>query len=242
MILSFYDNKKSGDIVLFIHGTASANNVWENQYKILDEMNYRVIGVDLRGHGDSKNPGGECSTDHHILDIKETLDHLELNENFNIVGHSYGAVIAFKYAEKYPDEVSKLLLASLPPKVPKILHGYYKWLLGKPIDLIKRFSNHILKLPLKMRHKLAIISDQNIIRQIWKDSIHWDFLSVTPRVHCPVYFSVGRFDYIALESSIRRLHKKIPNSSYQVFNRASHTCMEDQPHLFNEWILSSLLP
>lgn len=240
MILSYYDNGKIGDTVLFIHGTASANDVWEKQYRILHKAKFRTIGIDLRGHGKSVNPGGICTTEVHMSDLKETLEHIGINEPVTIVGHSFGAVLALRFAEEYPDLVLKLLLVSLPPKVPQILHRYYNWLLGNPVDLLKKTSKFALKLPIKKRYKHALISDMSIVRQIWRDSISWDFLTNKPKVYCPVHFSVGRFDYIALKSSIKLLHKTMPNSSYKVFNFASHTCMEDQPKEFNDWVMKSL--
>ena len=157
-----------------------------------------------------------------------------------IVGHSFGAVLALKLAERHPELIEKLLLVSLPPKIPEILKKYYNWLLGKPVEFIKKKINLILKLPLKKRYRLAVTSDINIIRQIVRDLANCDFINSVPKVKCPVYLSSGRFDYVALKSQIKRLHNELPNSSYKVFNWASHCCMEDQPHEFNKWILAAL--
>ena len=132
------------------------------------------------------------------------------------------------------------MLVSLPPKVPELLLKYYKWFLGKPIELIKKGLGLVLKLPLKKKHKVAFTTDVNVIRQIWKASTTWDFLSQVPKISCPVYLSVGRFDYIAWQSMVKQLHNKLPNSSFKVFNFAAHTCMEDAPGEFNRWILSIL--
>ena len=240
MILSFYDNKKNGPIVLFIHGTASTNDIWKEQYKVLNKSNYRIIGIDLRGHGKSINPGGLCTIQEHINDLKETLDYIKINDSITIIGHSFGAVLATRFAEKYPEKVCRLLLVSLPAKIPELLIKYYKWFLGKPIEYLKKKLNLILKLPIKKRYKVAISTDLNIVRDILKDSLKWDFLSQVPRVYCPVYLSVGRFDYVALRSIVKRLHNELPNSNYKVFNWASHNCMEDVPTEFNKWILSAL--
>ena len=242
MLLSYFDNLKSGEVVLFVHGTASAKEIWERQYDLLSKSNFRVIGVDLRGHGKSKNPGGVCNIDDHINDLKETLDYLSVKNQITIVGHSFGAVLATYFAERYPHMVSKLLLVSLPVKMPKILLKYYKWFLDKPVEFLKRKLNLLLKLPLRKRYKLALSSDINIIRQIYNSSLDWDFISAVPKIKCPVYLSVGRFDYVALKSIVRRLHKVLPNSCYKVFNWASHTCMEDTPHEFNKWVLATLNP
>ena len=103
MQLSYFDNMKSGPTILFIHGTASAQEVWEEQYKCLTSSCYRVIGIDLRGHGKSYNPGGICTIDDHINDLKETLENIKITEPIAIVGHSFGAVLAVKFAERYPE-------------------------------------------------------------------------------------------------------------------------------------------
>ena len=240
MLLSYFDNQKNGQVILFIHGTASSYEIWEKQYALLSESSYRLIGIDLRGHGKSVNPGGVCNIEEHINDLKETINHIKITSPLTIVGHSFGAVLALKFAEMYPELVEKLLLVSLPPRIPEILKKYYNWLLGKPLEFIKKKINLILKFPLKKRHKLAVTSDINIIRQIFRDLANCDFINSVPKVRCPVYFSSGRFDYVALKSQIKRLHNELPNSSYKVFDWASHCCMEDAPREFNKWILTAL--
>ncbi len=242
MRLSYFDNEKSGPVLLFIHGTASSNEVWEDQYKLLNDSNCRVIGVDLRGHGSSLNPGGVCTIDDHVNDLVETINNIGIKSPITIIGHSFGAVLAVRFAEIFPDSVYKLLLVSLPPRVPRILCLYYKWFLGKPIKFLKqrmkfllRFNSRLLK-----RYKTAIGTDLNIVRQIWRESLYWDFLKSKPAINCPVHFSVGRFDYVSLKSMVKKVHRQLPNSSYKEFNWASHTCMDDQPNEFNRWILSSL--
>ena len=238
MLLHYFDNKKKGPVVFFIHGTASANGVWEAQYKLFSKLPYRLIGVDLRGHGNTRNPGGICTLEDHLTDLKETIDHLKLKKPIVIIGHSFGALLATKYAERYPKKVSKLGLVSLPARVPRLLCLYYKWLLGKPIKFFKKKMDLVMKLPILKRYKFAIASDLNILRQIWRESLYWDLITKLPKVTCPIHFSVGKFDYIALRSLIEKLHKHIPNSTLKVFERAAHSCMEEQPHEFNQWVLS----
>lgn len=240
MILHFFDNKKEGEPVIFIHGTASAHDIWEEQYRLLQKTKYRVIGIDLRGHGNSSNAGGICSIEDHINDILETLNFIGIEKSITFVGHSFGAVLAVKIAESFPQRVKKLLLASFPPKVPRIMCLYYKWFLGKPAKFLRKEMKWITKLPVLKRYKVALHSDLRIIRQIWRESLYWDFIKNKPNVKCPIYFSVGRFDNIASSNLIKELHFKIPNSKFTEFKWAAHSLMEDQPKEFNEWILSIL--
>lgn len=236
MILTCFDNKNTGPIVLFIHGTASSNEVWQNQYNLLKNTEYRLVGIDLRGHGSSANKDSSGNLEDHLTDLKETLDYLKIDKPATIIGHSFGAVLAIKFAERYPNSVKKLLLVSLPTKISPILHKYYKWLLGKPLELVKENCNFLEKLPLQKTAKLAIKADISVVRKIWSESKKWDFLNQTPKVLCPIHLSVGRFDYIALKSRVVGLHKKLPNSTCKVFNWASHNCIEQARDEFNKWI------
>lgn len=240
MILSHYDNKKDGPPVLFIHGTASAKGLWEDQYELLKKSNHRVVGVDLRGHGESQHSGGPCSIEDHLNDLIETLEYLEINKPITLVGHSYGAVISVKFAEVYAKKVERLLLVSMPVKVPRTICLYYRWFLGSPVKLIKKKLGWLKKYPILEKYKFALSTDLRVIRQIWKESLYWDFLKKKPRVSCPIHFSVGTYDVVAICDLVKKLHGHLPNSKYTEFKWSTHDVIKDQPNQFNSWILSTL--
>jgi lipase len=68
-----------------------------------------LVGVDLRGRGDSDKPDSGYGLEAHAADVLRVLDHLGL-ENATIAGHSMGAFVALKTALKYPDRVRALVL------------------------------------------------------------------------------------------------------------------------------------
>lgn len=238
MLLQYFDNNKIGRTVFFIHGTASNNLVWEKQFKLLDKSGFRVISVDLRGHGSSKTKSGICTIDDHLNDLKETIDCIQITDKITFIGHSLGAVLALKFAERFPDMVDKLLLIGLPVKIPRILCLYYKWFLKRPFRFLKKKINYFKWLPFYKKFKNALMTDLNVLWQIWKDSLYWDFIANLPKVTCPVFLSVGRFDYISLKGQVKKLHSLLPNSSYKVFKWSSHNCMEHEPYEFNRWLLT----
>lgn len=240
MLLQYFDNNKKDPLIFFIHGTASNNTVWDKQYELLDKLGFRVIGVDLRGHGLSKHNGGVCTMDDHLNDLKETIDFLQIKDKIIFVGHSLGAVLAIKFAEKYPNLTSKLLLVSLPIRVPRLLCFYYRWLLKNPFRILRQNMKFIAWVPFLKKVKIALGTDLNILWQIWKDSMIWDFLSQIPKVKCPVYLSVGRFDYISLKSQVKIFHGLLPDSNCKVFKWSFHNCMEQEPDEFNKWLLVTL--
>ncbi|HEV2742724.1 MAG TPA: alpha/beta hydrolase [Rubrobacter sp.] len=68
-----------------------------------------LVGVDLRGRGDSDKPDAGYGLEAHAGDVVRVLDHLGLEEA-TIAGHSMGAFIGLKTALAYPDRVRALVL------------------------------------------------------------------------------------------------------------------------------------
>jgi pimeloyl-ACP methyl ester carboxylesterase len=68
-----------------------------------------LVGVDLRGRGDSDKPDSGYGLEAHAGDVVRVLDHLGLEEA-TIAGHSMGAFVGLKTALAYPDRVRALVL------------------------------------------------------------------------------------------------------------------------------------
>ncbi|MGH3147583.1 MAG: alpha/beta fold hydrolase, partial [Rubrobacter sp.] len=68
-----------------------------------------LVGVDLRGRGDSDKPESGCGLEAHAADVVRVFDHLGL-ENAVLAGHSMGGFVALKTALTFPDRVRALVL------------------------------------------------------------------------------------------------------------------------------------
>ena len=68
-----------------------------------------LVGVDLRGRGDSDKPETGYGLEAHASDVIRVLDHLGLQDAV-LAGHSMGAFVAMKAALLYPDRVRALVL------------------------------------------------------------------------------------------------------------------------------------
>ncbi|MEO2176638.1 MAG: alpha/beta hydrolase [bacterium] len=69
---------------------------------------YHVIALDLRGHGQSENPGVYTMVQF-VADVHALIEHCQLDRPV-LIGHSLGGHIAGRYAAIYPQQVSKLVL------------------------------------------------------------------------------------------------------------------------------------
>ncbi len=99
-----------GRPVVLIHGWPLSDEMYEYQYNDLINSDYRVIGITLRGFGQSCKPYGHYDYDVHAKDIKKILAHLEIKKAV-LGGFSMGGSIAIRYVSLYKSaHVSKLAL------------------------------------------------------------------------------------------------------------------------------------
>jgi pimeloyl-ACP methyl ester carboxylesterase len=99
----------TGKNVMFLHGWTCDSQDWSGQLPFF-ESRYRVVSVDLRGHGKSEvMPSGTYSPEHYVADIETLIATRYANEPFVIVGHSMGGQIAARLAARRPDLVSAVV-------------------------------------------------------------------------------------------------------------------------------------
>ncbi|KAL6978371.1 hypothetical protein U1Q18_020039 [Sarracenia purpurea var. burkii] len=102
-----------GPAVLFLHGFPDLWYSWRHQMLSLSSRGYRAIAPDMRGYGDTDAPPSASSyTVFHIAgDIVALLDALGLDQVF-LVGHSWGAFMAWYFCLFRPDRVRALVNTS----------------------------------------------------------------------------------------------------------------------------------
>ena len=99
-----------GRPVVLIHGWPLSDEMYEYQYNDLIKNRFHVIGITLRGFGQSSKPYGLYDYDVHAKDIKKVLDHLDIKKAV-LGGFSMGGSIAIRYISLFKSaHVSKLAL------------------------------------------------------------------------------------------------------------------------------------
>jgi pimeloyl-ACP methyl ester carboxylesterase len=103
-----------GPAVLLVHGFPDSSHLWRHQVPALTGAGLRVVAPDLRGFGQSDRP--ERAEDYRlsrsVADLVAVLDDLGI-ERARVVGHDWGAGVAWVLAALHPDRVERLVAMSV---------------------------------------------------------------------------------------------------------------------------------
>lgn len=110
----FVVDEGAGEPVILLHGFPDSADLWRHQVPALLGGGFRVIAPDLRGFGDSDKP--EKIDDYVIFnalaDLRALMDALGV-ERAHVVGHDFGAGIAWLMGSVEPARVNKLAVLSV---------------------------------------------------------------------------------------------------------------------------------
>src|SRR5271166_2561753 len=110
----FVVDEGQGTPVILLHGFPDTSDLWRNQIPALVDAGYRVVAPDLRGRGRSEKP--ERVEDYKLpasmSDVAGIMDALGI-ARAHIVGHDWGAAVAWVLAAFMPERVDRLVAISV---------------------------------------------------------------------------------------------------------------------------------
>ncbi|MGW6917187.1 alpha/beta fold hydrolase [Kitasatospora sp. NPDC054939] len=105
-----------GPLVLLLHGFPESWYSWRHQFGPLAEAGYRVVAPDQRGYGRSEQPAAvDAYTLLHLVGDVTGLVRALGEEQAVVVGHDWGAPVAWTAATLRPDVVRAVAGLSVPP-------------------------------------------------------------------------------------------------------------------------------
>jgi pimeloyl-ACP methyl ester carboxylesterase len=111
----------AGPPVLLLHGFPDSSALWRHQIAALTDAGFRAVAPDLRGFGESEKPAevGAYRVGRSVADMVALLDALEMSR-VRVVGHDWGASVAWALASFVPERVERLVVMSVGhPRTPR---------------------------------------------------------------------------------------------------------------------------
>jgi pimeloyl-ACP methyl ester carboxylesterase len=100
--------------VLLVHGFPDSSYLWRHQVEALTGAGLRAIAPDMRGFGASDKPQDveDYRLTRAVADLVAVLDALDLR-TVKLVGHDWGAAVAWVLAALHPERVERLVAMSV---------------------------------------------------------------------------------------------------------------------------------
>ena len=129
----------SGTPLVFIPGWSQSAAMFRYQLEDLSR-DYRVIAIDMRGHGQSEKPAHGYRIARLAADLHDALQALDLKGAI-LAGHSMGCSIIWSYLDQFgSDRLSRLILIDEPP----VLTAWPSWTEAERLDLGPKFTPELL--------------------------------------------------------------------------------------------------
>jgi pimeloyl-ACP methyl ester carboxylesterase len=110
----FEDGPTDGEPVLLLHGFPQHSDSWDSVVALLVKAGYRTLRMNQRGYSPGARPRGRSAyrITELVDDAAAVIDHY--GGRVHVVGHDWGAAVAWGLATSYPDRLASLTALSVP--------------------------------------------------------------------------------------------------------------------------------
>lgn len=238
-----YEEQGRGKSVVFVHGACENSSFWNQQKSLADR--YRVITMDLPGHGKSESLDGEILVKSYSDFVAEFIQKV-CPDKAILVGHSLGGAIALLNVIEHCDNLMGAVIVSSGAKLgvlPSIREGLrarfeetVKTVVGPRqfstrtnLDTIRFVTNEILK------------CDSMVAAADFDACNSFDVRQRLRSISVPILIIAGEEDKMSPVPWSIYLKENIPKARLVVIREASHLPMIERPFDFNRHLNEFLM-
>jgi len=240
----FYTDQGKGELVLLIHGLGSSREDWELQLPVLTPS-YRVVAVDLRGHGQSSKPAGPYSLEMFAGDVAALIEALDIGP-CHVVGLSLGAMTTLELAATRPDLVRSAVVVNAGPDfIPRTLKE--RAMVWQRLTLVRTLGLRKLgqlvadrTLPdedqAELRERVAeVIADNDKAAYLasMRAIVGWSVVDRLDQITSPMLVVASELDYTPVESK-QPIVDEAQDARLTVVAGARHLLPIERPDEFNK--------
>jgi pimeloyl-ACP methyl ester carboxylesterase len=254
------EGNRDAPVILAIHGFSASLQTWEPWVERLatgpDRINdYRIISLDLPGHGLTRAPAGYEGSLEAYRDVVAEFVRSQQLTRFAIAGNSMGGGVAWEYALAHPDQVSALILvdaagwpdsraqANDDPAIFKLLRNPIAGPLLRDLD-----NSRLIRQGLEASfYDASLVTDAMVARyaELSRAPGHRDILlnltlnrgernfatpeRLAPLANMPVLVLTGDTDRLVPPEHAQQFRDAIPGSQLIVFEHVGHVPQEETP-------------
>lgn len=241
-----YSDRGTGFPIVFLHAFPLNRTMWTQQETGLCER-FRIISIDLRGHGESDAPWWHYSLEQYALDVKEVLARLGISKAL-FVGLSMGGYLEFTLYRYYPEWILGLVFADTRAEADKPEQIKWRFDLAQRTAAIGSTAVVAEMLP-KLLSPKTYERDPDLVERVRSiqtaapvSGIIGDLMAMAERpdsmnllssIKVPTLVIVGEDDVLTTPADAERIASGIPESKLVTIPDAGHLSNMEQPVLFN---------
>ena len=236
------DSRGAGGLpVLFTHSFAGDVSHWAATLEHLKRQR-RVVAFDFSGHGRSPGAIGSYSIAELAKDIGDVADSGQLDQ-FVLVGHSLGALVAAEYAASHAARVKALVLVDAPPAPgaipPAQLQQMHAAVAKDPFAVIEQFWNQQMFIDTRSEVKQQVLAGLRAMTRRAASELTDASLDYDARGALLRYSSANpagrKFAIVtARNDAPLSLHQAVPGFKHVVIRGTGHWIQLDKPDEFNK--------
>ncbi len=238
--------------IIFLHGLGGNLSAWDPQRDYFEKQGYRVIAIDIRGHGMSDRPKEreKYTLDFLAKDIATFIEQKKI-KNFILVGHCLGGILSLLLTGYFKLKPEKLILIATTYEFP-----FYARLLEKT-GILDLSSDALNQIPFRLGRKgqmqvdkfrgthdldprrilndIMYTSAQSYV-SLYSNLLLFNGEKFLENIKCPTLIIHGEKDLFFPVKIAEQLHKKIKNSKLVLLPNANHIIVLNNPDQLNQII------
>jgi pimeloyl-ACP methyl ester carboxylesterase len=222
--------------LVFVHGAGGCGLQWNYQVVYFRKLGYRVLAVDLPGHGKAPGPGRQSITDY--ADALKAILVREAVTRVVLIGHSMGGGIVLTEALRKSPLCMGLVLASTGAKLrvrPDLLEALRDHPEQAPVPIVKASYAANTDEAVLRRAEIQVRGvDPQVLYGDFLASDRFDVRDELETISVPTLIVVGIHDELTPVRYSEYFRAHIPNSDLEVITDSGHMVMLEQPTKFNE--------
>ncbi len=247
-----YEVTGEGKPIVLLHGWDQSSKAFCENVPVLSQK-YKVIAIDLRGHGESENVTYGYRISRLSMDVKQLLDYLEV-ENATMLGWSMGCSVLWGYWDLFRDEhLEKLIMVDEPPLCligednPEGFADYqacvdlHKRVINETEGAVNDFTDMMLVTPEGRDKYFKQTVEENLkfpaeqCAFLFNNHVYTDWRDVIPTVTIPTLVVGAKKSHVPVANN-EWAHEHIPGSRLEILESA-HMMFMEEPEEFNKIVM-----
>ncbi|HEX8632656.1 MAG TPA: alpha/beta fold hydrolase [Pyrinomonadaceae bacterium] len=241
-----YEVSGAGSPVALLHGFPFNRTLWREQADALGER-YRIITVDLRGHGETDATRHPATMEEMAADVAALLDELGI-ARATLGGLSMGGYVALAFASLFPERLRALLLADTRPQadtgearlareatatraLDEGMHTIADAMLPKLFAPSTQVEHP--EIVERVREMILNTDPQGAASALRGMAVRRDQTEFLRAINCPTLIIVGSLDRITPPADAELMNREIRGSRLEIIAGAGHVSNVERPAEFN---------